>query len=147
MTQTTNLKFEDLQVGQIFRSETYVMETDKIKTFAREFDPQPFHTDETAAGNTFFGELVASGWHTAAVTMRLMVGSIPIAGGLVGAGAEISWSRPTKPGDQLHVESEIVELRPSTRNLGRGTALVRSTTKNQDGKTVQVITSKIVVPR
>jgi len=143
----TKLMLDDLHVGQIFRSESYVMDGDKIKAFAFEFDPQPFHTDEAAAAGTFFGELVASGWHTAGVTMRLLVASLPISGGLIGAGAEISWTRPTRPGDELYVESEIIEIRPSAKNLARGMVTVRSITKNQDGKTVQSITSRMVVPR
>lgn len=146
-TETSKLMLDDLYVGQIFRSDSYEMTAEKIKAFASEFDPQPFHTDEDAAPGTFFGELVASGWHTAGVTMRLIVASLPISGGLVGAGAEVSWTRPTRPGDELYVESEIIEIKPSAKNPARGMVTVRSTTKNQDYKIVQTITSRMVVPR
>lgn len=146
-TEDAKLTLDDLTVGQIFRSESYVIDAEKIKAFASEFDPQPFHLDENAAGDTFFGELVASGWHTAAITMRLLVASLPIQGGLVGAGTEITWPRPTRPGDTLRVESEVIEVKPSTKNKARGIATVRSTTINQDGKTVQTVTSRMVVPR
>lgn len=142
-----NLMLEDLTVGQKFRSGTYTMELDAIKKFASEFDPQPFHTDEEGARGTFFGELVASGWHTASVTMRLFVSSTPIAGGLVGAGAEISWPRATKPGDTLYVETEVLEIRPSKSNPTRGMVTVRSTTYNQNNEVAQILTSRMVVPR
>src|SRR5262245_26731013 len=105
------LYLEDLHVGQQFRSETYTIDASEIKRFAAEFDPQPFHLDEAAAEASIFRGLSASGWHTAAVAMRLLVGSVPVAGGLVGAGGEISWPRPTRPGDTVHVESEIIEIR------------------------------------
>ena len=146
-TDGVKLMLDDLSVGQIFRSESYVIDAEKIKAFASEFDPQPFHLDEEAAVGTFFNELVASGWHTAGITMRLLVGSLPIAGGLVGAGTEITWPRPTRPGDCLTVESEVMEIKPSTKNKERGMVTVRSTTTNQDGKTVQIVTSRMVVPR
>jgi acyl dehydratase len=142
------LYFDDLHVGQRFVSGTHQLDESQIKTFAREFDPQPFHLDSEAAKNTFFGELVASGWHTVAITMRLMVDSgLPIAGGLVGAGAEISWPRPTRPGAVLQVESEVVELKPSRSRSDRGMATVRSETRNESGEIVQVLTARLVVPR
>src|SRR5260370_24969848 len=101
---------DDLTVGQRFTSGTHLIDEDQIKAFAKQFDPQPFHLDGEAAKDTLFGGLVASGWHTAAISMRLFVESgLSIAGGLVGAGAEITWPNPTRPGDILHVESEIVE--------------------------------------
>ena len=101
---------EDLSVGQRFTSGTWTLDAEAIKRFAAEFDPQPFHTDEEAAKETFFGGLAASGWHTAAVTMRLLVdGGAPIGRGVIGAGGEIAWPRATRPGDTLHVESEILE--------------------------------------
>src|SRR5271170_7296852 len=107
------LTLEDLAVGQVFVSGSHTLDASQIKTFAREFDPQPFHTDEEAAKNTFFGGLAASGWHTAAITMRLLVSSISISGGLIGAGGDLSWPRATRPGDTLHVETEVLEIRPS----------------------------------
>src|ERR1700719_2214270 len=92
------LYLDDFHVGQRFTSATHDIDAAQIKAFARQFDPQPFHLDEEAAKGTLFGGLVASGWHTAAVTMRLLVGSgMPVAGGLVGMGGEMSWPRPTRP--------------------------------------------------
>jgi len=91
---------------------------------------------------------VASGWHTAAITMRLLVeGGVPLAGGIVGAGGEITWPAPVRPGDVLRVESEVVELRPSRSRPDRGIATVRSETRNQSGDIVQVLVAKLIVPR
>src|SRR6185369_12836081 len=101
-----SLTLEDLTVGRIFKSESYTIDIASIKSFASQFDPQPFHLDEEAAKKSFFQGLVASGWHTAAITMRLLVSSVPVSGGLIGAGGEISWLRPTRPGDSLRVETE-----------------------------------------
>ena len=141
------LYFDDLHVGQRFISGTRLIDEEQIKAFAKQFDPQPFHLDAGAAKDTLFGGLVASGWHTAAISMRLMVGTWPIAGGIVGAGGEIAWPKPTRPGDTLHVESEILELRPSRSRPDRGMATIRSETLNQLGEIVQVLTAKLVVPR
>lgn len=139
---------EDLLVGQRFTSGTHLLDEDQIKAFARQFDPQPFHTDPEAAKGSFFEGLVASGWHTAAITMRLMVQSgLPIAGGLIGAGGEIAWPRPTRPGALLQVESEVLEVRPSKSRPERGMAIVRNETHNQFGEIVQIMTAKMVVPR
>lgn len=140
------LYLDDLRVGQRFTSETYGLDASKIKQFAAEFDPQPFHLDETAAEGSFFRGLVASGWQTAAVTMRLLAGSVPLAGGIVGLGGEISWPQPTRPGDSLHVESEIVEIRPSRSKSDRGTVTLRGTTFNQNQEPVYLLTAKLVVP-
>src|SRR6202140_2819805 len=115
------LYLEDFHVGQRFTSATHVIDTAQIKAFARQFDPQPFHLDEEAAKGTLFGGLVASGWHTAALTMRLQVESgLPIAGGIVGIEGEMSWPRPTRPGDVLSVVSEIEEVTPSRSRPDRG---------------------------
>lgn len=140
---------EDLAAGQTFQSRTVVMDLDRIRSFAAEFDPQPFHLDEEAAAGSLFGGLVASGWHTAAVTMRLLVESdFQVAGGLVGAGVEeIRWPRPVRPGDVLHVESEILEVRPSQSNPERGVVRIRNTTINQDGQPVMIQVARVVVPR
>ena len=93
----------------------------QIKAFARQFDPQPFHLDEHAAKETFFGGLAASGWHVAALTMKLLVeGGAPFAGGLIGAGSEIAWPKPTRPGDVLQVTSEVLEITPSRSRPDRG---------------------------
>src|SRR6202161_2295701 len=140
------LYLEDLRVGQRFSSGTYVMEAARIKEFAAEFDPQPFHLDESAAETSVFKGLAASGWHTAAVAMRLLVtGGLPFANGLVGMGGEVTWPRPTRPGDILHVESEIVEIPPSRSKPHQGIVTVRSTMFNQHGKAVYVLTAKLLV--
>ena len=142
------LYLEDLTVGQRFESATHVMTADEIKRFAGAYDPQPLHLDEEAAKTSLFGALAASGWHTGAVTMRLLVqGGAPIAGGVIGAGGEIVWPRPTRPGDVLQVFSEILEIKPSRSKPDRGMVKVRSETRNQRGEVVQVLTSKLVVPR
>ncbi len=143
-----SLFFEDLHTGQRFTSGVHVIDEEQIKAFARQFDPQPFHCDVETAKDTLFQGLVASGWHTAAITMRLLVESgLPIAGGLIGAGGEITWPKPTRPGDILQVESEIIELRPSRSHPKRGMATSRSETRNQRGEVVQVLVAKLVVPR
>ena len=145
--ETAALYLEDLRVGQRFQSGTHRMDEEQIRAFAERFDPQPFHLDADAAKATLFAGLVASGWHTAAITMRLLVESgLPIAGGLIGAGGEITWPNPTRPGDVLQVESEVIELRPSRSRADRGMATIRSETRNQLGAVVQVLTAKLVVP-
>ncbi len=143
------LYLEDLAVGQTFRTGTVSVEPERIKAFAAEFDPQPFHLDEEAAGTSFFGGLVASGWHTASLSMRLMVTSgFKIAGGLIGAGVdEIRWPRPVRPGDVLHVEGEVLEVRPSRKSPERGIVRLRSKTINQHGDTVMEQTANLVVLR
>lgn len=141
---------DDLAPGQRFAgSERFRVEVDRIKTFAAEFDPQPFHLDEEAASATVFGGLAASGWHTAAITMRLLVGSaFRPAGGIVGAGfEEMRWPRPVRPGDELRVECEVLEVRPSKSRPEQGLIKVRTTTLNQDGDIVQVFVGNLVVQR
>jgi acyl dehydratase len=142
------LHLEDLKVGQRFTSGTHLMEESRIKTFAVEFDPQAFHLDESAAQASVFRGLAASGWHTAAVTMRLLVSSgLPFASGIIGLGGEIAWPKPTRPGDTLRVESEIVEILPSRSKPNQGIVTVRSTTLNQNGEPVYVFTAKILAFR
>ena len=142
------LYLDDLRVGQRFTSATYAIDADEIKTFARNFDPQPFHLDEEAAKDTFFGGLAASGWHVAAVTMKLLVGGAPRSpAAVVGAGGEIAWPKPTRPGDVLQVTSEVLEITPSRSRPNRGVVTMRSETRNQQGDVVQVLTAKLVVPR
>src|SRR6202451_52242 len=142
------LYLEDLQVGRRFTSRTYVIEEAQIKAFAAEFDPQPFHLDESAAQASTFKGLAASGWHTAAVAMRLLVdGGLPFAQGLGGLGGEVAWPRPTRPGDILRVESEIVEIRPSRSKPQQGIVTVRSTMLNQGGETVYLLFAKLLVLR
>ena len=142
------LYLDDLRVGQRFTSASYVMEAARIKEFAAEFDPQPFHLDEAAAEASVFKGLAASGWHTAAAAMRLLVtGGLPFANGIVGLGGEIAWPKPTRPGDTLHLESEIVEITPSRSNPQRGIVTVRSTMLNQSGEPVYQLTAKLLVLR
>lgn len=145
---TGRVYLEDLHVGQRFLSGTHALDERQVIAFASEFDPQPFHTNPAEAKGLFFGGLVASGWHTAAITMRLMVTSgLPIAKGLIGAAAEVSWPRPTLPDDVLQVESEVIDIRPSRSRPDRGTVTARSETRNQRGEVVQVLVSKLIVPR
>jgi acyl dehydratase len=142
------LYLEDLNVGQRFSSGEYQMTEERIKAFAAEFDPQPFHLDNAAGEASIFKGLAASGWHTAAVSMRLLVtGGLPFANGLIGLGGEIAWPRPTRPGDILRVESEILEIRPSRSKPNQGIVTVKNVMKNQQGEEVQIFTAKILVSR
>ena len=142
------LFLEDFQEGQQFESGTREMTAEAIKAFATEFDPQPFHLDEAAAKDSFFGGLAASGWHTMAVTMRLMVeGGAPIAGGVIGAGGEINWPRPTWPGDVLRVVSTVEKVTPSRSKPERGMLRMRSETLNQRGEVVQVLVANLLAWR
>ncbi|MGB6538642.1 MAG: MaoC family dehydratase [Xanthobacteraceae bacterium] len=140
---------EDFVVGQVFPGGRTRIDAEQIKAFARQFDPQPFHLDEEAAQKSVFGGLAASGWHTAALTMRLMAdGEFKPAGGIIGVGFdELSWQRPVRPGDQLRAESEILEVRPSKSRPDRGLIRVRTTTYNQNDESVQVFTGNLIVPR
>jgi acyl dehydratase len=140
---------EDFTVGQTFGSGRVKVDTEQIKAFAAEFDPQPFHLDENAARETIFGGLAASGWHTAALTMRLLVESeIAPAGGIVGAGFdEFRWPRPVRPGDELRIESEVLEVRASKSRPHQGLIKVRTTTLNQRDEAVQVQIANLIVPR
>ena len=142
-----SLYLDDLAVGQRFTSGSLTLDAAAIKAFAKAYDPQPFHLDEDAAKSTLFGGLAASGWHTAALTMRLLTESVPLAGGIVGAGSEISWPHPTRPGDVLTVTSTVMEVTPSASRPDRGRIVVRSETINQRGEVVQVLTAKLIVPR
>jgi acyl dehydratase len=142
------LYFEELFVGQRFSSGSYVLQEEDIKAFASQFDPQPFHLDGTAARASLFRGLAASGWHTAAITMRLNVeAGLPLAGGIIGSGGEIQWPRPTRPGDTLHVESEILEIVPSRSKPDRGSITVLSKTLNQHGEVVQELKVRLIVFR
>jgi|SRR5579859_1210760 len=143
-----HLTLDELHVGQRFASGTHALDAAQITEFAAAFDPQPFHLDDAAARETLFGGLAASGWHTAAITMRLNVeGGLPVAGGILGAGAEISWPKPTRPGDILRVESEVVAITPSRSRPDRGIVTMRSETLNQRNEVVQILVAKLVVPR
>jgi acyl dehydratase len=145
-SMTDALYLEDFFVGRRFVSSTHALDEAQIKSFASQFDPQPFHLDSEAAKETFFGGLAASGWHTAAITMSLLVKSgMPIAGGLIGAACELHWPRPTRPGDVLQVESEVLAVTPSRSRPERGTVTIKSETRNQKGEVVQVLTSQMLV--
>ena len=148
MMNDAGLYLDDLQVGRRFTSGSCIIEEAQIKAFAAEFDPQPFHLDESAAQASIFRGLAASGWHTAALAMRLLVdGGLPFAHGIVGLGGEIAWPRPTRPGDTLHVESEIVEIRPSRSKPQQGIVTVRSTMLNQSSEVVYPLTARLLVLR
>ena len=149
MDRTDPLYLEDLEVGQRFQSGAVTVTAASIRAFAAEYDPQPFHLDEEAATGSFFGALVASGWQTACLTMRLLVeGELTIAGGLIGAGVEeMRWPRPVRPGDTLQAESEVIEVRVSQKRPDRGIARIKTTTLNQDGLPVLEQVANLVVPR
>jgi acyl dehydratase len=139
------LYLDDLAVGDVFASGTHAMDAAQIHAFALQFDPQPFHLDADAAEDTLFQGLAASGWHTAAVTMRLLVESLPLAQGVVGAGVEVSWPQPTRPDDVLTVTSTILAITPSRSKPDRGIVMVESLTTNQRGEVLQKLVSRIVV--
>ena len=145
----TERYLEDYAIGQTYRSAARRIDAQQIKTFAAEFDPQPAHLDEEAARGTVFRGLAASGLHTASLTMRLMVGSdMKPAGGIVGAGfEEFRWALPVRPGDELRVEIEVLDVRPSKSKPDQGLVRMRTTTLNQKGETVQVFIGTLVVPR
>jgi acyl dehydratase len=141
--------FEDLVVGELVRSGPATLTADEIVAFAGEFDPQPFHVDPEAARDSLFGGLAASGWHTAALTMRMLVeGPVQLAGGFIGAGVEsLQWPRPVRPGDTLRIEWQVLEKRESRSKPEIGLARLRTTTLNQADQPVQVMTSTNVVRR
>jgi acyl dehydratase len=146
MHHDQRLFLDDLYVGQRFTSGTYRIDEEQIKAFAAEFDPQPFHLDEAAAQGSVFGGLAASGWHTAAVAMRLLVaGGLPLANGIIGLGGELTWPKPTRPGDTLRVESEVIEILPSQSRPNQAVVTVKSTTLNHAGEPVLVFAAKVLV--
>jgi acyl dehydratase len=149
MPQAPERFFEDFAVGQRFRSGTTTITAERIKSFAAEFDPQPFHLDEETARGSLFGGLAASGWHTAAIVMRLIAESdLRPAGGTIGAGVEeIRWPRPVRPGDVLHVEGEVVEVRASRSRPELGIVKILATTLNQAGEPVQISRPVLMVRR
>jgi acyl dehydratase len=149
-TQAGERYLEDFAVGQTFRSSPRQrLDAGRIKAFAGEFDPQPFHLDESAARDSLFGGLAASGWHTAAVTMRLLLASdLKPAGGIIGVGfEELRWPKPARPGDELRVESEVLDVRPMKSRPDRGLVKVRTSTLNQNNEAVQIFTANLLVPR
>jgi acyl dehydratase len=145
----TGKYLEDFAAGQSYRSGRLRVDEERVKTFAAEFDPQPFHLDADAARGSIFGGLAASGWHTAAMTMRLLVQSeFKPAGGIIGAGFdEFRWPAPVRPGDELYLDIEVLEVRPSKSRPNQGMVKVRTTTRNQKGEAVQVSVGNLIVPR
>ena len=145
----TQQYLEDLQPGQIFRTARARMDAERIKSFASEFDPQPFHVDEEAARDSLFQGLAASGWHTAAVTMRLVLdGEFNPAGGHIGGRLEeVRWPRPVRPGDELRAQTEILEVRPSESRPDRGWVKVRTSTFNQNDELVQEYVGNLIILR
>jgi acyl dehydratase len=149
MNQVGEHYLEDFAVGQTFGSGRLRIDGDRALAFAAEFDPQPFHLDEAAARRSIFGGLTASGWHTAAVTMRLLVETgLKPAGGIIGAGLdECRWPRPVHPGDELRVECEVLEVRPSKSRPEQGLIKLRTTTLNQADEPVLVYVVNLIVRR
>lgn len=143
------LYFEDFSIGQRFGSRSHAVGAEEIKEFARTWDPQPFHLDEDEAARTIFGGLAASGWHTAAITMGLVVrGEFRPVNGILGLGVEdLRWPAAVRPGDTLRVVSEVVEVRPSISKPDYGIVKVRNTTTNQEEEPVQVFTAILLVAR
>jgi len=147
-TTEGTIYLDDLYVGQRFTSGTYRMEEEEMVSFAAKFDPQPFHLDRRAAESSVFRGLAASGWFTAAVAMRLLTtGGLPLAEGLIGLGGEVAWPKPTRPGDLVHMESEIAEITPSRSKPDRAIVTVRAMMLNQDQETVCILTAKLLVSR
>ncbi|WP_024879790.1 MaoC family dehydratase [Methylosinus sp. LW3] len=146
-TMPEPLYLEDLFVDQRFRGGPVEVTTEEIKAFAAKFDPQPFHLDETAAKDSLFGGLVASGWHTASLTMRLLTQCASFSGGLIGVGGKVEWLRPVLPGDLLSVEATILRILPSKSRDDRGMVKMRVVTSNQRGETVQLLDANVLAFR
>ena len=145
MSGSERLFLEDLYVGQRFESRSHLIDADQIETFAAEFDPQPFHLSDEGAAGTLFGTLAASGWHTMAITMRLLVESVPLDAGLIGASTEVTWPTPTRPGMVLSVFAEVVDIKPSRSKPGMGIVTMRSETRDQHGTVVEIFTARMPV--
>ena len=143
--KVSRLYLDDLHVGQRFESRPHPFDAEQIKRFAAEFDPQPFHLDEEAAKKSLFGGLAASGWHTAALSMRMLVESVPLADGLIGAELQLAWPRPTRPGMTLQMFSEVVDITPSRSKPNMAIVTMRNETRDQDGEALQIFTVKMPV--
>lgn len=141
------LTLEELSIGQKFVTRTHALDAAQIQDFAAEYDPQTFHLDEDAAADTFFKGLAASGWHTAAITMRLVVDTMKLAGGVIGAGGDLQWPTPARPGDILQVTIEVLEITPSRSRPERGSAIMRITTGNQRDDVLQTFRVKVLLQR
>jgi acyl dehydratase len=140
--------FDDLKAGDRFESANFSVTADAIIEFGRQWDPQSFHIDPTLAKQTMFDGLIASGWHTAAITMRLFVQTLDFAEGAIGLGVdELQWPTPVRPGDVLRVETEILELRPSRSKPSHGIIRLRNTTRNQQNEVVQTMYASALVPK
>jgi acyl dehydratase len=140
------LYLEDLAVGQRFKAGSLTISEQEIVRFARDYDPQYFHLDAEAAKSSMFGGLVASGWQTAALTMRMLIeGGAPFADSTIGAGGELAWPRPVRPGDTLHIESEVIKITPSRSRADRGIVTFKTTTFNQKDEPVQILTANLIV--
>jgi acyl dehydratase len=140
--------FDDLTQGDRFKSATYEVTEEQLISFAREFDPQPFHLNAAVADQTMFKGLIASGWHTAAITMRLFVQTLNFTEGAIGLGVdELRWPNAVRPGDRLQVETEIVDLRVSRSKPSHGVVRLRNVTVNQHGEVVQTMSASALVLR
>jgi acyl dehydratase len=147
MTTPSTIGLDDLAVGQVYRCGSHVLTTAEIKRFAAEFDPQPFHLDEEAAAASFFQGLAASGWHTAALTMRLLLQGFPLARGVIGGGGDLRWLKPVRPNDELSVMAEVVSITPSRSDPDRAAVVLRVETRNGSGDLVQSFSPKLAVTR
>src|SRR5260370_16564308 len=140
--------FDDLKVGDRFKSEPLEVTEKQVIEFAHKFDPQMFHLTRKSAERTIFKGLVASGWHTGAMTMRLFVQTLNFAEGAIGLGVDdLRWPNAVRPGDVLKVETEILELRPSRSKPNYGIIRLRNVTTNQRGEIVQTMTANAISPR
>lgn len=142
---TAPLYLDDLTIGDRFTSPSYTLEKDQLLEFASEYDPQPFHLDDELAKDTLFNGLAASGWQTASITMKLWTQTLHLANGLIGIDCHLKWPTPTRPGDTLRVEAEIVDIKVSQSKPNMGIVTYHSLTKNQHDQVVQDTTTKVVV--
>ncbi len=146
MTDRNPLNLEDVVVGSQYISGEVTITAEEIIAFATQFDPQPFHLDAEAAKSSFFGGLAASGWHTAAITMRLLVTQgPPIAGGTIGAGGDLSWPSPTRPDDRLHVRITVESVTRSKSNPSRGSAILKVETLTSENELRQLFTVRTLL--
>lgn len=142
---SNNLYLDDMSIGDVFESsEEYELTKEEIISFASQYDPQPFHTDPIAAEDTFFKGLAASGWLTAAISMRLTVRSFPLADGLIGTGVEISWPSPTRVGDRLKVKVSVIDVKPSKSKPSQGIVTYETITTNQHGEVRQKLIARVL---
>jgi acyl dehydratase len=145
----SELYLEDLHIGDRFGSGAIEVTEESIIAFARDFDPQQFHLDVKAAKESIFKGLAASGWHTAAMSMKLFVtGELRLAGGSIGLGVdELRWPQPVRPSDVLRLETEILDVRASRSKPDRGIIRIRNVTTNQRREVVQTFTAFVMVRR